>query len=106
MSEGENSRVDNEANVKSNAVQNRLLSEEADEEERQPSHRPKNSETEVKSRQASFLRQIVTNMDLDLLRDNRYIAIVLGRLRTTQLHRSCRSRILIIRIMRDELQRI
>lgn len=78
MSEGENSRVDNEANVKSNAVQNRLLSEEADEEERQPSHRPKNSETEVKSRQASFLRQIVTNMDLDLLRDNRYIAIVLG----------------------------
>ncbi|XP_011862379.1 PREDICTED: uncharacterized protein LOC105559003 [Vollenhovia emeryi] len=78
ISREEHSRVDNEANVKNNAVQNRLLNEENNEEERQPSHRPKNNETEVKSRQASFLRKIITNMDLDLLRDNRYIAIVLG----------------------------
>ncbi|XP_071558484.1 uncharacterized protein [Temnothorax nylanderi] len=78
ISKEESSRVDNEANVENNAVQNRLLSEENNEEERQPNHRPKTSETEVKSRHTSFLRKIVTNMDLDLLRDNRYIAIVLG----------------------------
>ncbi|TGZ52829.1 Monocarboxylate transporter, partial [Temnothorax longispinosus] len=78
ISKEESSRVDNEANVENNAVQNRLLSDENNEEERQPNHRPKNSETEVKSRHTSFLRKIVANMDLDLLRDNRYIAIVLG----------------------------
>ncbi|XP_024893812.1 uncharacterized protein LOC112468729 [Temnothorax curvispinosus] len=78
ISKEESSRVDNEANVENNAVQNRLLSDENNEEERQPNHRPKNSETEMKSRHTSCLRKIVTNMDLDLLRDNRYIAIVLG----------------------------
>lgn len=79
MSKEENSRVDNEANVENNAVQCRLLNEGNTEEERRSNHQPESNETEVKeNRQASFLRKIITNMDLDLLRDNRYLAIVLG----------------------------
>ncbi|KYQ56363.1 Monocarboxylate transporter 1 [Trachymyrmex zeteki] len=74
----ENSCID-ETNVENNAVQCRLLNKRNAEKEREPNHRPDNSETEVKrNRQTSFLKKIVTNMDLDLLRDNRYIAIVLG----------------------------
>lgn len=85
MSKEENSRVDNEANVENNAVQCRLLNEGNAEEERRSNHQPESNETEVKeNRQTSFLRKIITNMDLDLLRDNRYLAIVLGRLRTTE----------------------
>ncbi|XP_018400273.1 PREDICTED: monocarboxylate transporter 9-like isoform X2 [Cyphomyrmex costatus] len=77
ISKEENSSVD-EANVENNAVQ-LLLNERNVEEERQPNCRPENSEREVKKdKQTSFLKRIVTNMDLDLLRDNRYIAIVLG----------------------------
>ncbi|XP_039308406.1 monocarboxylate transporter 9-like isoform X2 [Solenopsis invicta] len=71
---------DNEANVENNAVRSRLSSEEIAEDERQLNHhRPENKETIVKeSRQTSYLRKIIANMDLDLLRDNRYVAIVLG----------------------------
>ncbi|KAG5307764.1 MOT1 protein, partial [Pseudoatta argentina] len=74
----ENSCVD-ETNVENNAIQCRLLNKRNAEEEKQPNYCPENSETEVKrNKQTSFLKKIVTNMDLDLLRDNRYIAIVLG----------------------------
>ncbi|KYN13878.1 PREDICTED: uncharacterized protein LOC108766313 [Trachymyrmex cornetzi] len=78
ISKEENSCVD-KTSVENNAVQCRLLNKRNAEEERQPSYCPENSETEVKrNKQTSFLKKIVTNMDLDLLRDNRYIAIVLG----------------------------
>lgn len=89
---------DNEANVENNAVRSRLSSEEIAEDERQLNyHRPENKETIVKeSRQTSYLRKIIANMDLDLLRDNRYVAIVLGRLRTSK-SRFCRNRIKILR---------
>ncbi|KAG5332235.1 MOT9 protein, partial [Acromyrmex heyeri] len=74
----ENSCVD-KTNVENNAIQCRLLNKRNAEEEKQPNYCPENSETEVKrNKQTSFLKKIVTNMDLDLLRDNRYIAIVLG----------------------------
>ncbi|KYN43017.1 Monocarboxylate transporter 2 [Trachymyrmex septentrionalis] len=78
VSKEENSCVD-KTNVENNAVQCQLLNKRNAEEERQPNYCPKNSETEVKkNKQTSFLKKIVTNMDLDLLRDNRYMAIVLG----------------------------
>lgn len=73
----ENSLVDIEPNVENNAVQRQLLNEGNAEEERQLYHRPENSKTED-SRQTSFLRKIIANMDLNLLRDNRYIALILG----------------------------
>ncbi|XP_012532557.1 monocarboxylate transporter 9 [Monomorium pharaonis] len=69
-------RTGNEEKIENIAVQ--LLSEE-NTGERQPNHHPENRETEVKdSRRTSFLQKIITNMDLDLLHDNRYIAIVIG----------------------------
>ncbi|KAG5315825.1 MOT1 protein, partial [Acromyrmex insinuator] len=78
ISKEENSCID-KTNVENNAIQCRLLNKRNAEEEKQPNYCPENSETEVKrNKQTSFLKKIVTNMDLDLLRDNRYIAIVLG----------------------------
>ncbi|XP_011692211.1 PREDICTED: monocarboxylate transporter 9-like isoform X2 [Wasmannia auropunctata] len=77
ISKMENSLVDIEPNVENNAVQRQLLNEGNAEEERQLYHRPENSKTED-SRQTSFLRKIIANMDLNLLRDNRYIALILG----------------------------
>jgi len=82
VSKEENSCVD-KTNVENNAVQCQLLNKRNAEEERQPNYCPENSETEVKkNKQTSFLKKIVTNMDLDLLRDNRYMAIVLGTVQT------------------------
>ncbi|XP_018046011.1 PREDICTED: monocarboxylate transporter 13-like isoform X2 [Atta colombica] len=77
ISKEENSCVD-KTNVE-NAIQCRLLNKRNAEEERQSNYYFENSETEVKrNKQTSFLKKIVANMDLDLLRDNHYIAIVLG----------------------------
>ncbi|CAL1675701.1 unnamed protein product [Lasius platythorax] len=70
----------NEANLQDDVVQCRLLDEEDAEKERQSNHRHlENSEMrENKNRGTSFLKKIATNLDLDLLHDNCYIAIVLG----------------------------
>lgn len=70
----------NEANLQDVIVQCRLLDEEDVEKERQSNHRHlENSEMrENKNRGTSFLKKIATNLDLDLLHDNCYIAIVLG----------------------------
>ena len=91
ISKEENSCVD-KTNVE-NAIQCRLLNKRNAEEERQSNYYFENSETEVKrNKQTSFLKKIVANMDLDLLRDNHYIAIVLGIVRTQLIfHKFCRN---------------
>ncbi|XP_032664228.1 uncharacterized protein LOC116840954 [Odontomachus brunneus] len=61
--------------LKNNSVQCRLLNEENVSEERSCDLR-KNKEQLEES--ASMLRKIAKNLDLDLLRDKRYLAIVLG----------------------------
>ncbi|XP_020283468.1 monocarboxylate transporter 6-like isoform X1 [Pseudomyrmex gracilis] len=69
-----------EKNLEDNiTVQSRLLNEENSEETEQPNNRVKNK-TELKKEDGriSFLKTIATTLDLDLLRDNRYIAVVLG----------------------------
>ncbi|KAL0121790.1 hypothetical protein PUN28_006924 [Cardiocondyla obscurior] len=66
-----------EANVES-AIQNKLLSGERNKEEEPSNHYSKTIENDVRNERFSFFRKIVANMDLDLLRDNRYIIIVIG----------------------------
>lgn len=73
--------AENEARtLQDDIVQCRLLNNEDAGEERQSNHRLKNSNTKVnKSEKVLFLKKIATNLDLDLLHDNYYIAIILGR---------------------------
>lgn len=67
-----------EADMRNNGVQCRLINEENISEERS---RPlQNSNAEPEESNSSILKKIATNLDLDLLRDNRYLAIVLGKL--------------------------
>lgn len=72
--------AENEARtLQDDIVQCRLLNNEDAGEERQSNHRLKNSNTKVnKSEKVLFLKKIATNLDLDLLHDNYYIAIILG----------------------------
>ncbi|XP_072753966.1 uncharacterized protein [Anoplolepis gracilipes] len=75
----EASCADNEANLQDDIVQCRLLNEEDAEKGRQSSHHLKNSKAKVnKNEKISFLNKIATNLDLDLLHDSCYVAIVLG----------------------------
>lgn len=76
----ETSCAENEATLQDDIVQCGLLNNEDAEEERQSNHRLENSKTKVnKSGKALFLKRIATNLDLDLLHDSCYIAIILGR---------------------------
>lgn len=76
----EASCAENEANLQDDIVQCRLLNEEDAEKERQSNHCLGNIKTKVnKNGKTSCLENIATNLDLDLLRDSRYTAIVLGR---------------------------
>lgn len=69
-----------EADLKNNSVKCRLLNEEnVSEERKQSSCDLKKNKTQPEER-ASILRKIARNLDLDLLRDKRYLAIVLGKL--------------------------
>lgn len=71
---------ENEANKQDDIVQCRLLNEEDAEKEKQLNHCLENSKTKVnKNGKLSFLENIAMNLDLDLVRDSRYTAIVLGR---------------------------
>lgn len=80
MRKAEASCAENEANLQDDIVQCRLLNEEDIEKERQSNHRLKDSKTKTnKNENTSFLKKIATNLDLDLLHDNCYIVIVLGR---------------------------
>lgn len=77
----EASSTENETCLENNSVQCRLLNEENIHEEEQPNYRMENRNAELKENgKISFFRKVATNLDLDLLRDNRYIMIVLGRL--------------------------
>ncbi|XP_014487671.1 PREDICTED: monocarboxylate transporter 6-like isoform X2 [Dinoponera quadriceps] len=69
---------DEEAEPRNDSFQCRLMNEETvSEERRQSSVRLENGKAEPEER-TSILKRIATNLDLDLLRDNRYLAIVLG----------------------------
>ncbi|KAL6440491.1 hypothetical protein ACFW04_003188 [Cataglyphis niger] len=79
----EASCAENEANKQDDIVQCRLLNEEDAEKEKQLNHCLENSKANSKAKmnnngKSSFLKNIATNLDLDLLRDSRYTAIVLG----------------------------
>ncbi|XP_050446369.1 monocarboxylate transporter 9-like isoform X2 [Cataglyphis hispanica] len=75
----EASCAENEANKQDDIVQCRLLNEEDAEKEKQLNHCLENSKAKMnKNGRTSFLKNIATNLDLDLLRDSRYTAIVLG----------------------------
>ncbi|XP_025155951.1 uncharacterized protein LOC105182410 [Harpegnathos saltator] len=77
---------DNETQPLKSSVQCRLINEDSVPEERRQSGCPlENGKAEERSalriepkESASVLRKIARNLDLDLLRDNRYLAIVLG----------------------------
>lgn len=72
--------AENEAILQDDIVPCRLFNNGDVEEERQSNHRLENSETKVnKSGKALFLKKIATNLDLDLLHDSYYVAMVLGR---------------------------
>lgn len=76
----EASCAENEANKQDDIVQCRLLNEEDAEKEKQLNHCLENSKAKMnKNGKTSFLKNIATNLDLDLLRDSRYTAIVLGK---------------------------
>lgn len=76
-----------EASLKNNSVQCRLIIEEntveEEKEKGQPNCLSDNNKAESEEN-ASILRKIAKDLDLGLLRDNRYLAIILGRLRTLQ----------------------
>lgn len=68
--------VENEADF--NSV--RLLNETNVEEKRHSIHPLENNNAESKEHgKTTFLKRIATSLDLDLLRDRRYIAIALGK---------------------------
>lgn len=69
-----------EANLKNNSAQCPLINEESvSEARRQPNCHLRNNQEEREER-ASIFKKIARNLDLDLLRDRSYLAIVLGRL--------------------------
>lgn len=75
----EASGTENETCLENDSVQCRLLNEENIHEEEQPNYRMENRNAELKENgKISFFRKVATNLDLHLLRDNRYIVIVLG----------------------------
>lgn len=80
----ETTSEEKEADLKNNSVQCQLINEENISEEKRQSNCPSDDSKTEPEEGASILRRIATNLDLDLLRDNRYLAIVLGRLRMTE----------------------
>jgi len=72
--------TENETDSESNSV--RGLNETNTESKKRSVHCLRNDAESNEIKETTFLGRVAANLDLDLLRDRRYIAIVLGKYRT------------------------
>jgi hypothetical protein len=75
--------TENETDSESNSV--RVLNQTNTESKKRSVHYLKNNAELKETKETTFLKRITASLDLDLLRDRRYIAIVLGKYPTNSL---------------------